>query len=445
MSTDSPSVLRPVHEWAVSKFKVLAAWLVIVVATVGFWRVFNGIDEAIHKESPTPKSSANSSTGDSSQSALLGELAEFRRDSRQLSDRFSQLENRVEKMTAAEIEKKQIAESDQAVRKAKLLAFNGEVNTAKTYLGEIRKLRTAWMARETELLQGEEGRRISGSPQHLELVVELWQRERPSLENIVQWEAELNALSEVLPSATDEQTELLISQEHSTLVTDLGQKLRQESNEFKRQVRLLESIVQEVSGLKPASIPLGQAMERFLGQQDKAEAERLAETKRNAKAAAERASAEQIAQRETELADTETRYKEQILEGKKQELEAKTRAAQEAQRWAQLESEMQLDLDEIQGLLISFTSPGYTYRPDNTKGPVSYSLIRSNGGLNRTRKGLEQLFYMARGNSDRIQAGLPPGNAGTISSATPVEPIERAQELLIKYGELMVKKGMLAP
>jgi len=102
-------------------------------------------------------------------------------------------------------------------------------------------------------------------------------------------------------------------------------------------------------------------------------------------------------------------------------------------------------MNEIKGLLMAYTAPGFTYRPDDTKGPVSYSLIKSSGGLEPTRKGLGNLFFIAAGNSDRERGGLPEGVGGHIASETPVAPIERAQDLLIKYGELMVRKGMLAP
>lgn len=106
---------------------------------------------------------------------------------------------------------------------------------------------------------------------------------------------------------------------------------------------------------------------------------------------------------------------------------------------------MQRDMNEIKGLLMAFTSPGFAYRPDDTKGPASYSLIKSSGGLEPTRRGLGSLFFIAAGNTDRDRGGLPAEVGGHIASETPIAPIERAQELLVMYGELMVREGMLAP
>ena len=148
---------------------------------------------------------------------------------------------------------------------------------------------------------------------------------------------------------------------------------------------------------------------------------------------------------EKEKVAEETRVAEMQRKATLAGLTEEVNRAEDSLRWAQLEREMQRDMNEIKGLLRAYTSPGFAYRPDDTKGPVSYSLIKSAGGLEPTRKGLDNLFYIATGNSDRDRGGLPEGVGGHIGSETPTQPIERAQELLIKYGELMVRKGMLAP
>ena len=118
---------------------------------------------------------------------------------------------------------------------------------------------------------------------------------------------------------------------------------------------------------------------------------------------------------------------------------------EEGLRWAQLEREMNRDMAEIKGLLLAVTAEGFTHRPDGTKGPVSFSKIKSIGGLEPTKKGLDNLFFLATGNNDRPIGGLPPGVGGVFASGTSTAPVERAQALLKKYGDLMVRKNMLAP
>jgi hypothetical protein len=118
---------------------------------------------------------------------------------------------------------------------------------------------------------------------------------------------------------------------------------------------------------------------------------------------------------------------------------------EEDRKWAKLEAEMQRDMNEIKGLLLAFTAPGFAYRPDDTKKPVSYSLIKGSGGLEPTHNGLSSLFLIAVGSSDHDRGGLPRGVGGMIAQETPIAPIERAQELLIKYDKLRVGKAMLIP
>ena len=197
------------------------------------------------------------------------------------------------------------------------------------------------------MLKGAAGSRIVGSPEHLQLVVDIWQRERPSAER------------ELAEAKT------------------------------KQEVERIESEKEQL-----------------------AEEARVAELQRKATLAG--------------LTEEATR-------------------ASEGLKWAQLEREMQRDMNEIKGLLLAYTAPGFTYRPDDTKGPVSYSLIKSSDGLEPTRRGLDNLFFIGRGNTDRPRGGLPEGVGGILGSDTSSVPIERAQELLVKYGELMVRKEMLAP
>ena len=267
---------------------------------------------------------------------------------------------------------------------------------------------------------------------------------------------------EPFAQAESESTPVVITEEHAQLLSDLGKELKTQATEFQRQKLLVESIQRETSALEPINLKLADAIEQHGVERERAETDRLAQVRETARAEAEKAADDRIAKAEQELTNERVEQKEQEIAGEKERVAAQGRlkmkqkataadlaekATREADglRWAQLEREMQRDMNEIKGLLRAYTSPGFTYRPDDTKGPVSYSLIRSSGGLEPTRKGLGSLFFIATGNSDRDRGGLPAGVGGHIGSETPTAPIERAQELLIKYGELMVRKGMLAP
>ena len=76
-----------------------------------------------------------------------------------------------------------------------------------------------------------------------------------------------------------------------------------------------------------------------------------------------------------------------------------------------------------------------------TKGPVSYSALEGSGHLERTTDGLTALreSQAVGGVNDRELGSFPPYGKGGHATAL------RAQELLIEFGPLMVKKKMLAP
>ncbi len=247
------------------------------------------------------------------------------------------------------------------------------------------------------------------------------------------------------------------------LLSDLGQELATQAAEFEQQKLLLESIQRETSSLTPGNVTLADAIDQHQGQQDKVEAARLTEVRDSARAQAEKELTERITKGERELAEAKVKAEDQRIEFEKQQLAEETRLrelkhkadlaglkeeskrVEDALSEAQLEREMQRDMNDIRGLLLAYTAPGFTYRPDDTKGPVSLSLIASRGGLKPTRQGLGNLFFIACGNSDRPPGGMPQGVGGTITESTNMATLERVHELLIKYGELMVKKEMLAP
>ena len=446
MSSDSPSQLRPRFAVTPTMKIVVLAWLVLVIGG-GFLFSINNSNTAVVRdnENKTSKSPADlPGNVDSGSPELSAELEAAYEEVRRLTEQINRQKPGVGGAPGIN-EPTRFAKSEQAVQKANLVALTAEVNSVAAYLSKLKKLQTDWAAFEATLLNGEAGRRISGSPKHLQLVVDLWQRERPSAERIGQWESELTVLSEPISQPSADQATIAITEEHSKRLSDLGQELKKQATEFERQKLLLESIQRETSALKPATVPLVDAMEQHRGQQEKAEADRLAQVRETARSQAEKETAERIAKSEHERAEAVAKLKEQEIEADKQRLAEKTKQVEEDRKWAKLEAEMDRDMNEIKGLLLAYTAPGFTHRPDKKKGPVSYTLIKSAGGLEPTREGLDKLFYMGRGDTDRPRGGLPVGVGGILGSGTPSAPIERAQELLVKYGELMVRKEMLAP
>ena len=139
---------------------------------------------------------------------------------------------------------------------------------------------------------------------------------------------------------------------------------------------------------------------------------------------------------------------------------AEERAAQLARE--QLEAEFKKDESDIQTYLLAFTEHGFKqpsrrgYVTERTERPVSLAALRGMGALAPTIQGLAALNQAARVCGRRAASTWP--NLRASSDGTrlgqgglgiyPVAPdqkfLQRAQDLLIKYGDLMVEKKMLA-
>lgn len=446
MSVDWPWLLRYKEKITPAVQLGCLAWVFLTVGAYGLYSINSArptpLPDAVNNPPKSPGDVRPPHASDSPE--LQTDLDRANRQLSILTQENRELASQLER--EGEVNRRNsITESQLAVTKAKTAALAAQAKTAAFDLGKIKQFQTDWAALEASLLKGEAGRRIVASPEQLQLVVDIWQRERPSADTIAGWETELNALTQPITQVTPDQATISITDEHAKMLTDLGQKLKTQATEFERQKLLLESIRRETSATKPADLTLAEAIEQYRGQQEKAEADRLAAVRAAARSQAEKESAERIAASERERVEAVTKLKEQEIEAEKQRLADEAKQVEDDRKWAKLEREMQSDMNEIKGLLLAYTAPGFTYRPDNTKGPVSYSLIKSSGGLEPTHKGLSSLFFIAVGNSDRDRGGLPRGVGGMIAQETPIAPIERAQELLRKYGELMVRKGMLAP
>ena len=260
------------------------------------------------------------------------------------------------------------------------------------------------------------------------------------------------------------------------MLTDLGQQLSQQAAEFEQQKLLLESTQRESAGLPPGSMTLVEAMEAHRAATEEAEAERIAAAKQAARLEAEKQQTERVAKLERELIETRTKREEdRILAEKAREeqlakleqeqiaeearveearrkatiadLQEEVTRVEEALRWAQLDREMARDMEQIRGYLAAFITPGYKKRDDDLKGPMSFALIKGGGALEGTQSGMTVLHVLASHLNDRPRGPLPEyfGGSTTDWSRVNPAPIQKAQELLSKYGDLMVRKGMLAP
>ena len=387
---------------------------------------------------------------------------DVRKESRVLTERINHLETILGPDSRVN-DQGSLTESELAVRKANAAKHAAIAKAAMRDLGKLKNLQREWAALEATLMNGQAGSRIAGSAKHFPLVVDIWQHQRPTAGQIVDWEGELNPLTEPITQAASESTTISITDEHAKRLSDLGEELKMQAAEFERQKLFLESIQRETSALAPGNIGLAAALQQHNTQSERADAERLAKARATGRAAAEKDQGDQIARAERQLVEEkmkqgleriasekqlqaeEARLSELQRKSKMEALKEDGKRTQDAVQEALLDSQMQRDMNEIKGLLAAFVGPGFKHRNDDKKGPASYSVIQARKALEDTQTGMTALLWLGCTDNDRPRGGLPYYIGGNVDwNVTNVKPVERAQELLNKYGALMVKKGLLA-
>jgi len=355
------------------------------------------------------------------------------------------------------------AKSRQAVDRAKVAVLQADVTGMRSRLQKLKGLHAQWTAQTGTLLTGDLGRKIVASPPHFALLTGILDGEQLTDADLQKWEVQLESLAG--PVQASQQSDVAVTAEHVTLLKELGSTLTTAAAKLDQQSLLLEAILRETANVTPTEVTLDRALRERQTQTELQRAKSLAQAREAARLAAEKAQAERLAQLEREVVAAEGKVQEEALEAKKAQaaqlgrlerekiaeetkvkeaekraeiagLRAKTNQVDAEIKAAALEREFERDLPEIKSLLSAFLTGGFKYRNDNAKGPASLSHIASQKGLELNANGSYAMAFLAN-SSDRPAGGL--------KNPASQERIRRAQDLLIKYGDLMVQKKMLEP
>lgn len=455
---------------------MVLVWLILVVGAFVLHSMNEARTAALREDLQNTNSSIAGLRSDveAGRPQLQAELDRARQESTALAERLVRLETVLGDEGGLD-ERVDEAQSERAVRQAKLADLAAQGEAASRHLGKLKSLQTDWAATEAAVLRGEPGRRIAASPEHFAVAMDIFLRERPTAQQIVRWEQQLTALTAPVTQAAADKTVIAITDEHATLLSDLGQQLAKAANDFEQQKLLLDSLQRETSSVAAGNITFAQAMAEHRARLDQAEAERISAAKREARLAAEKEQATRVATLEREVVEAKTKREEERLRAEKAREEQLARLEQEqiaeearveeakrqaviaglheeatrveeALRWAQLEREMARDMEAIRGHLIAFTADGFKHRTDDVRGPASFSQIQGSGALESTQSGMQKMLWLACASNDRPRGALPEYIGGNVNwNVVNSVPVEKTQALLKKYGELMVRKGMLAP
>ena len=362
MSADSPTPMRSRLIITPAVRIMFLIWIVVLIGAYVLYSMYDAKTNAIREDVTK------------TQKGLVGLQSQVAADrSKQTSPETQSLAQRISRLETALgndsgiVERTSVSKSERAVQKVKAASLAADAATSTRHLGKLKNLQSDWAALEAALFRSDSGRRIAGSPKQLQSVFDIWQRSRPSAEQMVYWERQLTALTEVIDNNASDETVIAITDEHSKLLSDLGKELATQAAEFEQQKLLLESIQRETSGLKPGNVALVDAIEQHRGLQDKVEAARLTEVRDTARAQAEKELTERITKGERELAEAKVKAEDQRIEFEKQQLAEEARLTEQKHKAdlaglkeeskrvedalseAQLERAMQRDMNEIRG------------------------------------------------------------------------------------------------
>jgi hypothetical protein len=316
-----------------------------------------------------------------------------------------------------------------------------------------------WEAFVEELLDGESGRHIASDNTYIEEFLPVYKNEQVTQEDYESFQRRMAQLSEPIATAEKNDSAYLPSE---NLLSDL----KALQSEISAALRALEGkrkdaeAIQRFAANRPAAqTTLRIAIDAFDTQQRKDHRAQIAAAGRQAQEEATARSAQEEAKRRRLRGEVDAALiatENAKLEGTKRELDAAAAAAAKKRRLdaeeAELRREFEQDRSKVKSLLRPFISHGMTqpkgrqFIVADQEGPVSLARLRSTGALEPTAEGREILYWITSANkmNDRDLGGFPDQGLGAAAKRRNLATVKQAQDLLIKYGDLMEKDGILA-
>jgi len=298
-----------------------------------------------------------------------------------------------------------------------------------------------------ETLQSDDtGRQIASSPELIDRYAALRQTILPGADVTQELEQELNILLKPLDALAASQ----IQADFSSALDDLAERIDGQLTTVQRDQRMLGALQAVAHDRTPVSTNLQDAV------QQRAEALAAARLTEIADAAAVARQSEidrvtqESAEEQRKIAEAEREVERLKEQQRLADLEAQKQQRQAAIAKAALEREFQRDLPQIRSLLRPLITEGLTqpgrnsFEPADKKGPVSLAKLRGTGALAPTAKARAGLYYIVGTNNDRDLGSFPRYRGGASDVQAQQRTMMRVQELVNKYGELMVEKGLLA-
>lgn len=360
----------------------------------------------------------------------------------------------------------------QQVAKSKLAEVQAQYSSTTAILDTLQARIDNWQKSAEGALDSELGKRVASDPQLLSQYEGIIAKNRPSPEVARQLRARLEQLRVPLESAKElKNASYRPTEQFVITLAALKQEAEGAASVYLQHQGELDSVLARAPST-PGETTLRTALVQRKKQQDEERAKLIAAELEKARKEIAEQDAKAQAENERKIAAAEREKKRLIADAEQKRLAEETAlktaaidtdihkaadqrkametAAKADLAQAQLERDLERDLTEIKSLLRPMlveakTQPGNNRQLERVAGtgPISLSKLRGVGALDPSARGVQLLHYLfgAPGH-DRDMGGFP--RYGSVAGKAEEDKAWRAQELLIKYGDLMVKKKMLA-
>jgi hypothetical protein len=354
---------------------------------------------------------------------------------------------------AREEEKKRLdEESSRAALNARLTQLKTEGESVAETLTQLERLASVWKTKYEPLRSDEVGQRIAVSPTHLVSAITALSRDRVSDKQRASWTTQLQQLLTPVELAAKSTAIPTVTDDTLGMVTKLHTTIRAAIKDWETDMAVLEAAKTATASLQPGPT-LSVAWTQKLANEridDLKAVEAVRQTAREEQTKRLAAAAKATVDAETLEKETQILVNKKEADHRRRQEELALLAAEEKRKRelakAKLLIEYENDLPTIKTMLPAFITSGRTHRSKASNGPVSLTVIQSKGALEKNRNGMKEFCHMARQIGDRPQGPIPNFLGSEYDwQMLDKDTVGQAQDLIIKYGAIMVEKGLLDP
>lgn len=357
---------------------------------------------------------------------------------------------------------------DQQLAESRLAGARAKLDAASETIDQLEKAIRQWEQTSAALMTNSQGIRVAANSAALDQTEALLQAERPASTVPETLRATLHPLAELVQTAEKAEKEDRVSfdpgPEFTAELDAIVTQARPTLTTYEEHNRRLAAILGGLPDNQPdTTTTLQDALAardaQRLDEENREQTETLqAVHEENEKKRLEQQVAAKNRQAELELKKLEKEHEleELKLQAGITALDDKIAALGDEigrqNKRRQLLREFEQDLPEIRSLLRPFIADGRTqpkeglFRITTSNGPVSLGALRGEQVLKVNTEAQRRLWFMGAGDrNDRDLGGFPSYIGNRMDWEAKQPAVQRAQELLIKYGDLMVEMEMLAP